>query len=88
MNNLAKTFSKYGGILAVCFEWMALSIYYFQYPLLWGGKYPISYFATLPRTRFVFGLCYVTAIQRLDYAIIPSETLRSTWIQSRNATRV
>ena len=35
--------------------------YYLKQPLYFGGKYPISYFATLPETRWVFSLCYVLA---------------------------
>ena len=30
-------------------------------PAYFGGKYPISYFATLPQTRPVFNICYTLA---------------------------
>lgn len=36
-------------------------IYYLKMPLYFGGKYPISYFATLPETKWAFSICYVLA---------------------------
>ncbi len=59
-NNLEKL-AKYGGVAAVSFEWLALLTYYLQYPQYFGREYPISYFATLPGTRWVFSGCYFIA---------------------------
>lgn len=61
MNRLTKSFPKYGGVVAVSFEWLALLIYYVQYPSYFGNKYPISYYATLTGTRLAFSVCYLIA---------------------------
>lgn len=54
-------FAKYAGLATVAIEWSALLIYYLQMPLYFGGKYPISYYATLPETKWVFSGCYALA---------------------------
>jgi len=54
-------FAKYAGLATVAVEWSALAIYYLKMPLYFGGKYPISYYATLPQTKWVFSTCYVLA---------------------------
>lgn len=54
-------FAKYAGLATVAVEWSALVIYYLKMPLYFGDKYPISYYATLPQTKWVFSTCYVLA---------------------------
>lgn len=56
-----ESIAKYAGFITVAIEWSALLMYYLRMPLYFGGMYPISYFATLPETRWVFTLCYVLA---------------------------
>lgn len=56
-----ESFAKYAGLATVAVEWSALIIYYLKMPLYFGGKYPISYFATLPETKWAFSICYVVA---------------------------
>jgi hypothetical protein len=56
-----ESFAKYAGLATVAVEWSALLIYYLKMPLYFGGKYPISYFATLPETKWAFSICYVLA---------------------------
>ena len=53
--------AKYAGLATVAIEWSALLIYYLEMPLQFGGKQPISYFATIPETRWAFTACYVFA---------------------------
>jgi hypothetical protein len=50
-------FAKYAGIATVSVEWLALLLYYIRMPSYFGGKYPMSYFATLPQTKLIFTLC-------------------------------
>ncbi|HWY79581.1 MAG TPA: hypothetical protein VNW29_04435 [Candidatus Sulfotelmatobacter sp.] len=61
INNRIESFAKYAGLATVGVEWLALLLYYIQMPIYFGGKYPISYFASLPQTRFVFNICYTLA---------------------------
>lgn len=61
IKNRIESFAKYAGIATVTVEWLALLLYYIQMPAYFGGKYPISYFATLPQTKFVFIICYTLA---------------------------
>jgi hypothetical protein len=56
-----ESFAKYAGIATVCIEWSALLIYYLTVPSYFGGKYPISYYASLPQTHLVFSVCYTLA---------------------------
>lgn len=56
-----ESYAKYGGIVAVSFEWLAILIFYIQKPSDFSGQHPISYFATLPQTRIVFSICYTLA---------------------------
>ncbi len=58
---LRDRFTKLAGVVSVSFEWLALLIDYNRYPQYWGGRYPISYYATLPGTRLVFSVCYFIA---------------------------
>jgi len=59
--NRIESFAAYAGIATVIVEWIALLLYYLQQPAYFGGRYPISYFATLPQTKLIFTLCYVLA---------------------------
>lgn len=59
--SLQESIAKYSGLATVAIEWSALIIYYLKKPLYFGGKYPISYFATIPETKWVFSVCYVLA---------------------------
>ncbi|HET9411636.1 MAG TPA: DUF998 domain-containing protein [Candidatus Saccharimonadales bacterium] len=61
MNRNVESFAKYAGLATVAVEWSALLIYYLQMPLYFGWKYPISFFATLPETRWAFSACYTLA---------------------------
>lgn len=56
-----ESFAKYAGLATVGVEWSALLIYYLKMPVYFGGKYPISYFATLPETKWTFSICYILA---------------------------
>src|SRR6185369_13271573 len=56
-----ESFARYGGLAAVCFEWLSVLIFYVREPADFGGQHPISYFATLPQTRLVFSVCYTLA---------------------------
>jgi len=56
-----ESIAKYGGIIAVVFEWSALLSFYLSQPSAFNGAHPISYFASLPQTRFIFSLCYCVA---------------------------
>lgn len=53
--------AKYAGLATVAVEWSALLVYYLKMPVYFGGKYPISYFASVPETRWAFTICYVLA---------------------------
>lgn len=53
--------AKYAGFATVGIEWSALLFYYLKMPQYFGNMYPISHFATLPETRWVFTICYVLA---------------------------
>lgn len=53
--------AKYAGLVTVAVEWSALLIYYLKMPLQFGGQHPISYFATIPETRWAFTICYLLA---------------------------
>lgn len=55
------SFARYGGFVAMGFEWSALLLFYLLAPEYFSGQYPISYFATLPQTQFIFTLCYLGA---------------------------
>ncbi len=54
-------FAAYGGIVAVCFEWLAVLSFYIRKPSDFDGSHPLSYFATLPQTKLIFTLCYLVA---------------------------
>lgn len=53
--------AKYAGIATVGIEWAALLLYYLKMPVYFGSQYPISYFATLSETKWVFTICYILA---------------------------
>ena len=54
-------YAKYSGVVAVLFEWEALVLFYFFEPSYFDGHHPISFFATLPQTHFIFAACYTIA---------------------------
>jgi hypothetical protein len=56
-----ESFAKYAGIATVAIEWSALLSYYLRLPQYWGGKYPISYYATLDQTKLTFTISYILA---------------------------
>ena len=53
--------AKYAGLATVAVEWSALALYYFKMPAYFGTQYPISYFATISETQWIFTTCYVLA---------------------------
>lgn len=53
--------ARYAGIATTGIEWSALLLYYLKQPVYFGSQYPISYYATLPETRWIFTGCYVFA---------------------------
>jgi len=52
-----ETIALFGGIIAIFFEWLAVLLFYINFPTEFGGEKPISYFATLPQTRIIFVSC-------------------------------
>ncbi|MDB5178836.1 MAG: hypothetical protein JWN01_779 [Patescibacteria group bacterium] len=58
-------YAKYSGLVAVMFEWLALALFFILQPAYFDGKHPISYFATLPQTRYIFAACYAMAALNL-----------------------
>lgn len=50
--------AKYGGILAVIVEWVAVVFFHTRGSLQLEPEQPISYFSTLPETKLVFSLCF------------------------------
>lgn len=55
------SYARYGALLAIAIEWLALFYFYGMNPSFFSGEYPLSYFATIPETRFIFSLCYTLA---------------------------
>lgn len=53
--------AKYAGIATVSVEWFALLLFYLRMPSYFGGRYPLSYFATFPQTKLAFTICYTLA---------------------------
>lgn len=56
-----ESYAKYGGVAAVCFEWLAVLFFYLLQPSAFKGEHPISYFASLPQTRLIFSVCFCLA---------------------------
>ena len=54
-------FARYGGIVTICLEWLAVLIFYILRPAEFSGEHTISYFASLPETRIVFSVCLTVA---------------------------
>jgi hypothetical protein len=54
-------FAKYAGLVTVCFEWLAVLLFFILKPAYFNGEYPISYFASLPETRIIFSVCLTIA---------------------------
>src|SRR5258706_6802494 len=61
IKNRIESFAKYAGIATIGVEWLALLLYYITLPSYFGGQYPISYYASLPQTKFIFTICYTLA---------------------------
>lgn len=61
MSSLLSKSPVYSGLVAVGFEWSALAIFYLLEPKYFDGQHPISYFATLDQTRYVFCFYYMMA---------------------------
>lgn len=61
MRYLWDQFARFAGIVGVGFEWLALASFFVMHPELFDGRHPISYFASLPDTRWIFSVCYVLA---------------------------
>jgi hypothetical protein len=53
--------SRYGGLVAVALEWIAVAFFHLRTNQGLHGGRPISYFSTLPETRLVFSLCFALA---------------------------
>lgn len=51
-------FAKYGGVVAVGLEWLAIAFFHARTNLGLNPNQPISYFSTLPETKLVFSLCF------------------------------
>lgn len=56
-----ESFAKYAGLVTICFEWLAIVLFYILRPSAFSGENPISYFASFPETRAVFSVCLTIA---------------------------
>lgn len=56
-----ESFARYGALVAVTIEWLSVLGFYFSNPSYFNGQYPLSYFATVPQTRYIFSICYTLA---------------------------
>lgn len=56
-----QTFARYGAVLATGLEWLSWAWFYALRPDDWALSRPISYFATVPDTRWIFMALYVAA---------------------------
>jgi hypothetical protein len=56
-----ETFAGYAGIVTICFEWLAVALFYLLRPSAFSGENPLSYFASYPETRVVFSVCLTIA---------------------------
>lgn len=74
--------TKYTGLATIAVEWLALLLFFLIEPAYFGGKYPISFFATLPNTRVIFNVCYTLAA--IFFAIFFSTRLA---VHSRRAVQ-
>lgn len=61
LHELSNVYIKYSGVLTVLFEWSALFFFYLNFPSNFHGQYPLSYFATLPYTKWAFIIYYFCA---------------------------
>lgn len=50
--------SRYGGVVAIILEWFAVLYFHVRTNEGLKGNQPISYYSTLPETRWVFSLCF------------------------------
>jgi hypothetical protein len=56
-----ESFAKYAGLVTICFEWLAVILFYLMRPADFDGSSPISYFASYPETRIIFSVCLTIA---------------------------
>ncbi len=56
-----ESYAKYAGIATICFEWLAVAMFFVLRPDYFNGRYPISDFASLPETRIIFSVCLTVA---------------------------
>ena len=56
-----ESFAKYAGLITICFEWLALLLFYTRKPAAFNGENPISYFASFPETKAIFSICLTIA---------------------------
>ncbi len=61
LNKTTLRFARYAGFATVGVEWLALILYYVLLPEYFGREYPISQYATLEQTKYVFRVCYLFA---------------------------
>lgn len=61
VKNYIELFAKYAGLVTICFEWLAVALFFILRPDYFNGQYPLSYFAALPETRVVFSACLTIA---------------------------
>lgn len=54
-------FAKYAGLVTICFEWLAVILFYLIRPADFNGSSPISNFASFPETRIIFSVCLTIA---------------------------
>lgn len=56
-----EAYAKYAGLVTICFEWLAVVLFFILRPDYFNGRYPLSDFASLPETRAVFSICITIA---------------------------
>lgn len=56
-----ESYAKYAGLATVCFEWLAVILFFILRPGDFNGQNPVSYFASLPETRIIFSVCLTIA---------------------------
>jgi hypothetical protein len=61
LETILSKYAKYSGVIAVMLEWLALCLFYILEPSDFDGHHPISFFATLPQTHYIFAACYTIA---------------------------
>lgn len=54
-------YAKYAGLATVCFEWLAVMLFFIIRPADFNGQNPISHFASVAETRVIFSICLTIA---------------------------